>query len=188
MEEVEIQLRQPRVETVALLRARDGVSCQHPACGEPMDFSITDGPFQVTIDHWIPQCEGRLRGWTQDEIWDMSNLKLMHRKCNAHKGDLIPNEDGTLPEKPSRRKFRYRRDKRAQRPEFCTACDNGHGLGADEVCAACGSNAKRFPRWAKVRYNECDHALFWCWACSISPDMRVGATEMIMLEGEGGDD
>ena len=190
MEEVELQLRQSRAETVAALRARDGRACQHPECGKPLDFKITEenSPLLPTIDHWIPKSEGVRRGWTYDEIWDLSNLKLMHKCCNAKKGDLLPNEDGTIPEKPSRRKFRYRRDKRAQRPEFCDSCDNGHNLAADEVCAACGANAKRFPRWAKVSYAECDHAIWWCWICSITPEMRTGATEMILIGDEGGDE
>lgn len=155
-----------RPEILASLRKRDGDRCQHPKCNGSLDFSLTDGPLEVTIDHWMPQHYGKANGWTYEEIWDLSNLKLMHKKCNAKKGDLIPNEDGTLPERAVR-KFRYRRDKRATRPELCEVCDNGHNLAPDEVCGNCNATAQRFPRWRKVNANECDHELMWCWACSI---------------------
>lgn len=161
----------PRTQLVADLVVRDGSLCQHPDCNKPMDLSLGEGPMQATIDHWVPQIYGKENGWTRDEIWDLSNLKLMHRKCNAKKGDMLPNEDGTLPEK-IRKTFRYRRDKRATRPDLCVSCDNGHNLFADEVCGACGCNAQRFPRSAKVRYDECDHEIMWCWVCSITPEMR----------------
>lgn len=160
-----------RTETVASLRERDGDVCAFPGCGERLDFSITEGPREVTIDHWIPQHFGKAENWTMDQIWDLSNLKLMTKKCNAKKGDRIPNEDGTLPEKATKT-FRYRRDKRAERPDLCMSCDNGHNLFADEICGSCGCNAQRFPRSAKVRYDECDHEIMWCWVCSITPDMR----------------
>ena len=166
-----VETKIPRAQLVADLVERDGVMCQHPACGKAMDLSLTEGPQQATLDHWIPQIYGKENGWTREEIWDLSNLKLMHRKCNAKKGDLMPNEDGTLPEKATKT-FRYRRDKRATRPELCIACDNGHNLFADEVCASCGCDAQRFPRSAKVSFNECDHEIMWCWVCSITPDMR----------------
>lgn len=175
-----------RDQIIAALLERDGDRCQYPGCDETLDFLAT-GPREVTIDHWIPQHFGKANGWTDDEIWDLDNLKLFEKKCNAKKGDLLPNPDGTLPVKESR--FRYRRDKRAQRPELCTSCENGRKLGPDEVCSACnsGPQPERFPRWAKMRADECDHEAFWCWACSIGLVSRVGATEMIILGGEGGD-
>jgi hypothetical protein len=178
----------PRAELVESLRTRDGDVCQYPDCGGPFDFDVIEGPMEVTIDHWIPQYVGRAEGWTMDQIWDLDNLKLMHKKCNAKKGDRIPNEDGTLPPKPQST-FRFRRQKRANRPDKpCEFCDNGHNLSIGEVCAQCGVNAQAFPRWAKMKANECDHAAFWCWACSIGVTPRVGATEMIVLGGEGGDE
>lgn len=175
----------PRAELIESLRQRDGLVCQYPDCREALDFSAT-GANEVTIDHWMPQYFGKAEGWTREQIWDLSNLKLMHKKCNARKGDRIPNEDGTLPEKVTR-KFRYRRQKRAGRPELCTICDNGHNLAPDEICAACGGNPQAFPRWLKVKYNECDHAISWCWSCSIGVTPRMGATEMMLIGGEGGD-
>ena len=156
----------PRAEIIDLLRERDDDNCMHPDCGRELDFEVIEGPLEVTIDHWMPQYYGKANGWTMTEIWALDNLKLMHKKCNAKKGDLIPNEDGTLPLKPQST-FRFRRQKRAGRPELCAECDNGHNLFSGEVCANCGCNAQRFPRSAKVKANECDHELFWCWACSI---------------------
>jgi hypothetical protein len=60
-------------------------------------------------------------------------------------------------------------------------------LFADEICASCGCDAQRFPRAAKVRYNECDHEIMWCWVCSISPDMRPDSvgTAMRQADSEG---
>lgn len=172
-----------RQEMIDALRARDGVKCQFPDCGSNLDFSVTDGPLEVTIDHWIPQHFGKAEGWTWEEIWDLSNLKLMHKKCNAKKGDRVPNEDGTLPEKIVR-KFRYRRDKRAGRAELCSSCDNGHNLAPDEVCGDCGADAQRFPRWAKVRYQDCDHELMWCWSCSIGVTPRPASLGTAMRQGD----
>jgi hypothetical protein len=155
----------------------------HPDCTGTIDFSVTEGPLEVTIDHWIPQYFGKTNGWTMDQIWDMSNLKLMHKKCNAKKGDLIPNEDGTLPPKP-KSTFRFRRDKRATRVGICDACNNGHNLGPDEICASCGGNAQAFPRWAKVKAHECDHELMWCWACSIGVIERPSSIGIAMRQGD----
>ena len=173
----------PRAELVAQLRARDGERCMHPDCGGILNFEITDGPAEVTIDHWMPHHFGKSNGWTLAEIWALSNLKLMHKKCNAKKGDLIPNEDGTLPPKP-KSTFRFRRQKRAGRPDLCDQCDNGHNLAPDEVCANCGCNAQRYPRWAKVPAPECDHELFWCWACSIGIIERPTSIATAMRQGD----
>lgn len=184
-----------RQEMLDALRARDGDICQYPGCNASLDFSIEDGPLSVTIDHWIPQVFCRDNGWTYEEIWDLSNLRLMHKKCNAKKGDRVPNEDGILPEKAVRT-FRYRRQKRAGRPELCMECNNGHDLMVGEVCASCGCDAQRFPRSAHVPYPECDHELFWCWVCSITPEMRPSSIGTAMRQADsdelgefiGGDD
>lgn len=178
--------RMSRQEMIDALVARDGLKCQFPDCGKKMDLSVVDGPFEVTIDHWMPQVFGRENGWSFEEIWDLSNLKLMHKQCNAKKGDRVPNEDGTLPERAVR-KFRYRRDKRAGRAELCVACDNGHNLFAGEVCASCGCDAQRFPRSAKVRYDECDHEILWCWVCSITPEMRPAAGIAAIRQAQSGE-
>jgi hypothetical protein len=186
-----------RVAMIREIRERDGDVCAYPGCSETLDFVTNyadlpqDDPrrkFEVTIDHWIPQYFGKSEGWTLDRIWHIDNLRLMTKKCNAKKGDRIPNADGTLPEKPQS-SFRFRRQKRAERPEMCFSCDNGHNLFVGEICASCGCDAQRFPRSAHVSFSECEktgHGPYWCWVCSITPDMRIGATEMMLLGGEGG--
>jgi hypothetical protein len=107
----------------------------------------------------------------------------MHKKCNAKKGDLIPNEDGTLPKKAAST-FRFRRQKRAGRPELCGECDNGHALNMGEVCANCGCNAQRFPRSNHAPFSECDHELFWCIWCSIGDIPRVSSVGIAMRKEE----
>lgn len=180
-------IRIERSEIVVALRERDGDMCAYPGCDRKLDFSIKDGPLEVTIDHHIPQWFGKESGWTPDEIWALTNLKLMHKRCNARKGDLIPNEDGTLPEKPQST-FRFRRQRRANRPDGpCEVCNNGHNLFVGEICAQCGCNAQRFPISAKVRYDECDHEILWCWVCSITPEMRPAAVDTAVLQGESGE-
>lgn len=175
-----------RTETIAALRARDGDMCAYPGANHTLDFDEIDGPSMVTIDHWIPVWYGRSIGRPEDEIQSLNNLRLMCKRHNARKGERIPNDDGTLPERPQK-KFRYRRDKRAQRPEMCTQCFNGSNLAVDEICAACGSTGKSMPMWAKVRYQDCDHALLWCWVCSITPDMRPAAVDTAVLQSESGE-
>ena len=175
----------PRDEQISALIARDGIVCQFPDCSQILNFDISNrgGPMEVTIDHWVPQHYGKSNDWTYEEIWDLDNLRLMHKKCNAKKGDRIPNEDGSLPEKAVRT-FRYRRQKRASRPELCVDCDNGHNLMIGEVCGACNCDSQRFPRYAKVRYNECDHEIVWCWVCSITPDMRPSSMGIAMRQAD----
>jgi hypothetical protein len=179
----ESYVKVPRAELVDILRARDGDTCRHPDCGRRMDFDIVDGPAEVTIDHWFPQYYGKSEGWTMAQIWDVDNLKLMHKKCNAKKGDLIPNADGTLPPKPQST-FRHRREKRADRSDFCVQCQNGHNLAMDEICASCGVSAQNYPRWAKVRTSECDHELLWCIWCSIGVIERPSSIGIAMRQAD----
>lgn len=175
-----------RAEMVSRLRARDGDACMYPSCHESLNFDITEGPMAITVDHWIPQSYGKSNGWTWDQIWDLDNLKLMHKKCNAKKGDRLPNADGTLPDRKISN-FKFRRQKRANRPDLCMECDNGHNLFAGEVCAACNCDAQHFPREAKKKYPDCDHELYWCWVCSITPEMRPSAVGIAMRQGESGE-
>lgn len=184
----ELRSKMSRDEMVTALVARDGTTCQYPGCGHELDFSVKDGPREVTIDHWIPQSWGYENGWSFEQVWDLSNLKLMEKKCNAKKGDLLPNEDGTIPEKKTRT-FKYRRDARAQRPEVCTSCNAGRDLGPNEVCASCNSGPQpaRFPRFAKAPVRECDHEVFWCAFCSIGLIPRPAAVEVALLQGESGE-
>jgi len=175
-----------RTDLVAALVERDGSLCMHPRCGKPLDFTA-EGSQEVTIDHREPQSWCRENGWTEEQIWELTNLNLMHKSCNASKSDTRYLEDGTLPVKVNR--LVNRRMARAERPEICTSCNAGRDLGPDEVCASCNSGPmpERFPRWAKVPYNECDHELFWCWACCITPDMRAPAVEIAVLQSESGE-
>lgn len=175
-----------RAELLAALVKRDGDRCQYPDCGDTLNFSMDEGPLEVTIDHWMPQYWCKEQGWSYEAIWDLSNLKLMHKRCNAKKGDRIPDENGVLPPRVTR-EFRYRRQKRATRVGLCAVCDNGHNLASDEVCASCGGDAQAYPRWAKVKFQECKHdGIFWCWACSIGVVEKRGAYETMVFGGEGG--
>lgn len=176
----------PRAELVAALRERDGTKCMFPGSSHELDFTAKDGPQEVTLDHHIPQWYGKENGWTMDQIWSLDNLRLMCKKHNAQKGERIPNEDGSLPPRVEST-FKFRRQKRAGRPELCAVCDNGHNLFVGEFCANCGCNAQRFPRWAKVKASECSHDITWCWACSIGVVERAAAIEMIFLHSEGGE-
>ncbi len=176
-----------RATLVARLRRRDGDFCQYPGCERSLDFSLQSGPSEVTIDHWMPQYYGKANHWSPDEIWDESNLKLMHKKCNAAKGDRIPNEDGSLPPRPTKT-FRYRRDKRAQRAELCTACEAGRNLGPDEWCNACGHGPQpgRYPKWRQMSVKDCEHDLFYCVACTIwFPEYRRSAIDSLLTGGNG---
>lgn len=180
-----------RHDTVAALRERDGDTCAMPFCDKTLDFGVVDGPWEVTIDHWHPQWWCKQEGWTLDEIWALSNLKLAHKTCNAKKGERIPDEDGILPERPERKKFRYRRDKRAQRPEICTSCNAGRFLGPDEWCNSCGSgpNPGRFPKWRQMNIHECDHDLFYCVSCTIwFPNERRSVMDSLLTGGDGYED
>lgn len=187
--ETEIQAieKLPRPAIIESLVERDGLLCQYPGCGRILELDATEH-LEVTIDHWMPKSWCLDQGWTWTEIWDLDNLKLMHKQCNAKKGSRIPNEDGSLPPRVER-KFRYRRQKRAERPEICTSCNAGRNLGPDEVCASCnsGPQPERFPRWAKVNSSECDHELFWCAWCSIGVISRQPAANTALLQGESGE-
>lgn len=179
--------KRDRTELIAALKKRDGTRCQHPDCGNELDFSIKEGPKEVTIDHSEPVSWCRANGWTEDEIWDMSNLKLYEKRCNAKKSDTRYLEDGTLPQKINR--FKYKRDKIAERPEVCKACNAGRGLDYGEVCASCGSGPlpERLPMWAKAPFADCDHEIFWCHVCCITPEMRPAAVDIAVLQAESGE-
>lgn len=180
----DIAIKLAREQQIAALVKRDGTKCQYPGCDRELDFSAPeDDPRLVTIDHWIPQKYGKDNDWTYEQVNDLNNLKLMCKKCNAKKGDRLPNDDGTIPEKAVR-KFRYRRDKRANRPELCVDCDNGHNLMVGEICASCGCDAQRFPRWAKVKTQDCDHEIMWCIWCSIGVIERESSVGIAMRQAD----
>lgn len=174
-----------RAVLIQLLKERDGDHCMHPSCGKALDFSLVDGPNMVTIDHRFPQVRAREAGWTEDEIWALTNLNLMHRSCNARKGDRVYNDDGTLPEPPSRHKA----VDKTHRPMVCDLCESGRLLFDGEVCELCGSGPQpaTAPRYLRVKPSECSHG--WgenpeqfCWMCFIGMIERKPATQRI-LEG-----
>jgi len=147
-------IRMTRAEQIALIAHRDGPDCF--LCHLPFET-----PDLITFDHWIPQSKGG--------TWDIENLRLAHKRCNALKGDRMPNPDGTLPSYPKELNSSQRRAiRRSERVEVCQVCTSGRGLGPDEVCDTCGSTAMppSFPQWAKLKPSECSHeSIWWCWAC-----------------------
>ena len=176
-----------RSELIELLVERDGLVCQHPDCGRPLDLDATEGPRLVTIDHREPQSWCRLQGWTDAEIWSLDNLDLMCKKCNADKGHRRYREDGTLEPKPLSR-LRYRRHKRAERPEVCTSCSAGRDLQQNEWCNSCGSGPmpQRLPRWRQMEAKQCDHDLFFCVTCTVyNPEKRGSALDALIAGGNG---
>lgn len=170
-----------RQKALQVLEARDGWRCTYPGCFDPLDDD-PDERHAPTIDHKYPQSRARDEGWTMEEIWNLDNLQIMGRRCNAKKADLIYNEDGTLP-----RKGRIRNIK-SERPQICSACNSGRLLSYGETCEVCGSDPqpKSWPNWAKVEPKECDHSLFWCWLCGsgIAPRVPASATAFGVPEGE----
>ena len=160
------KIKVSRADLIAGCLERDGYVCMHPDCGKVLDFDAV-GPREVTIDHHYPQSWCMAQGWTTEEIWDLSNLRLMCKACNAKKSDLVPNEDGTLPSKQASRAVLRRN--RGPRPQVCQSCESGRALQPDEECATCGSGPMpyTFPRWAKLKPNECEHSgIWWCWCCA----------------------
>lgn len=142
--------RAERIEALVITWGPDCFLCHNPFKDE----------VDITFDHWIP----RSRGGT----WDIENLRLAHKRCNALKGDLMPNPDGTLPQVERKSDFRTKQQKRSERPDLCQRCNNGRSLGPQESCNSCGSGPmpERWPRWAKAEKSaDCDHDEFWCWAC-----------------------
>lgn len=168
-----------RTEIILALRARDGDMCQFPGCTQVFDFSLIgkEEPLAPTIDHWMPQYWCVEQGWSHERIWDLSNLRLMTKSCNAKKGGRVPNEDGTLPAKITR-EFRLRRDKRAARPVVCEACNSGRWLEIDQICELCGNTAQPmpFPALYTLAPNDCPHEGPWsCFACVLGIVPRIPA-------------
>lgn len=182
----QVRVKLERADIVAALRARDGDVCMYPGCEEKLDFNAT-GRREVTLDHQYPVSKAREDGWSEEDIWSLDNLALMTKKCNASKGDQVLNPDGTLPDKKNRT-FKYRRDKRLQRPEVCNQCNSGRNLQEYEWCNACGSGPMplRYPKWRQLKPSECDHDLFYCVGCTVYfPEKRRSALDSLLTGGEG---
>lgn len=157
-----------RAERIEHIAARDGYACFFPGCGG--DFETAE---DITFDHWIPQSKGG--------TWHVDNLRLMHKRCNALKGDRMPNADGTLPPLPKELlgKFHIRADK-SGRVDVCDTCDSGRLLTLGDVCEICGSGPQpvSWPTYLKKNPKECDHHEFHCWMCVVhEPDLRTPAYE-----------
>lgn len=170
-------LKHNRKEIVKSLLARDGNLCKHPDCG--LELTSKNPP---TIDHWFPLAAGG--------TWDIDNLKLMHKKCNASKGDKIPLDDNTLPVVEKKPKV-SRAMKRSDRPVVCEVCQSGRLLGPDEECDKCGSGPMppTYPQWSKMRANDCTHeGIWWCWACISGVVDREPASRIVFDYKEPGID
>lgn len=162
-----------REDNILAIIDRDGPDCF--LCKKPF---VNDQ--EVTIDHWYPQSVGYSEGWTYDEVNDLSNLRIAHQPCNAAKGDLIPNPDGTLPKRPVKE-----RSIKVVRPDNCDTCMNGRILLIGENCPDCfsGPQPAAFPKVLQKQPKECDHAKFHCWMCVIGHIPRKSAFEII-ISGE----
>lgn len=175
-----------RLEMFEALQDRDGPNCflcKKPFIVNEQGEHISPGQ-EKTIDHWYPQSFLFAQGKSYEEIWDLSNLRLAHKQCNAKKGDLIPVDDVTVPTRQAKVPT-TRAAKRANRSEICHVCDSGRKVAYGENCGACGSGPmpEIYPQYAKANANECDHELFWCWACSIGIVTRKAAV-ITVLDGE----
>src|SRR6478735_5591240 len=110
-----------RDASVLMLIDRDGWVCQYPGCTLPFD-SDPNGKHAVSVDHIYPQRRAKEDNWTYEQIWDLDNLQLMGRSCNARKSDLLYNEDGTLPNTGRTVSVKV------PRPQKCDECLNGRLL------------------------------------------------------------
>ena len=167
-----------REELILAIEARDGVNCF--LCKKPFSTNENSELFEVTIDHWYPQSVAFAAGWTYDEVNALSNLRKAHRPCNAQKGDLIPNPDGTLPERTKKE-----RSIKVPRPMSCDTCMNGRILLVGEICPDCdsGPQPKNSPRATQKRPKYCSHSgIDHCWMCFIGHVPRKSALQVI-IEG-----
>lgn len=154
-------------EKVAILYRKYGHNCF--ICKKPF------GVERPTIEHWIPRSAGG-----SDEI---SNLRLTHKACNVMKSDILPNPDGTITLPKKKVPYRKRRNSRREiLDKFCYECEGGRRLAENEFCSSCGSppGPPENPRYLKRRSPECDHNVFWCWACSIGIVEKKSVVQNLM--------
>ena len=155
-----------REEIVDALIERDGLRCTYPDCNEPFDPEM-DRRHSITIDHIYPQSKARADGWTYEEIWNIDNLQLQGKICNAKKSDRVYDEKGMLPHRG-----RVRVTK-GPRPAYCELCDSGRLLYPGETCPECNSGPQpsTFPSTLQKTPKECSHG--WvnptdhCWMCVV---------------------
>jgi hypothetical protein len=157
-----------RAERIKMIKERDGDLCF--ICKKPFINNL-----DITIEHWIPRAAGG-----SDEL---DNLRISHKKCNVAKADLIPNPDGTLPEKPKKIPYNKRQtEKKRILGDFCYDCQGGRNLQAGQSCEFCGAlpGPIENPRYLKRKSPECDHNIFWCWACSIGIVEKKSVTQHLI--------
>lgn len=169
-------MKTSRAEYGQQIVAAYGNTCFY--CDEPF------GPdLKLTIDHFFPQSKARELGWTEDQIWDISNLRPACRPCNVLKGDILPNEDGTvtLPE-------RRIRAQKGPRVEVTECCNSGRLIWPGQRCQTCGSPAmpSDAPKAIQVDPKDCDHGEFHCWYCHLGYVERTSAAWWLLM-GESDD-
>lgn len=154
-------------DKIAFLYKKYGYDCF--ICKEPF------GTEKPTIEHWIPRALGGSD--------DISNLRLTHKACNVMKSDTLPNPDGTITLPPKKVPYYKRRiDRQRILNEFCYECDGGRKLNHGEFCSDCGAppGPPENPRYLKRRSPDCDHNVYWCWACSIGIVDKKSAAQNLM--------
>jgi len=56
-------------------------------CGLPINYAAkSPDPWSLEVDHIIAVAIARARGWTDEQINDLSNTRPAHRKCNNRRG------------------------------------------------------------------------------------------------------
>jgi hypothetical protein len=177
---IDDKLMVDKATTIQELIDRDGLRCMYPVsvdklCDKPFDDE-EDAKHGITIDHIYPQARCKAEGWSFEEIWDLSNLQLMGKLCNAKKSDLLYRDDGTLESRGRTKAIKL------PRPETCDLCMNGRLLMPDEYCPMCYSEAqpKTWPRSLQREPKQCDHSTYHCWVCLVhQPELRVPAIQRL---------
>jgi|SRR6478752_2580094 len=164
-----------RSEAMQLLIKRDGAWCRYPDCKTPHVFTAKN---PKTLDHYIARANGGSD--------DLSNLVIMHQKCNNMKGDRewVEDEEGNLILEPLRTKEKVAKVPKRP-PTEC--CNEGHDLSEGQICDVCGSLPQpyTFPKWAQADPKECDHSVFHCKWCVIGIYPRTPASQEALVEYDG---
>jgi hypothetical protein len=168
MQSEQFKTKSELVEAVAEMW---GYFCFLPICQG--DFTEED---PASLDHWRPLSKGG--------TWDISNLRLMHRRCNAIKSDTLPINEYEVIIKDRAPRARRRADKRSGRPIVCSLCESGRLLLPGEECGLCGSGPQpaTAPRTLQTSPSECNHSTFHCRECFVeNPSLRDGATMSLII-------
>lgn len=155
-----------RADALAFVIQRDGDYCTYPGCKHPTKFT-PDNP--RTLDHDIARANGG-----ED---DVSNLRIMHQRCNNQKGDRqwIIDANGQRVLEP----IPYREPKSTViKRDPCDTCFEGRALLAGEICPTCGSGPQplTFPNYAKREPKDCNHSSTHCWYCILGFVERTPAS------------